>query len=126
MAQSEAATKIQTFWNSRYGEKGYTYGTEPNDFLASAVANHIPASLPASGNADALFVGDGEGRNGVWMATQGFKVTSVDLSDIGMAKAAALAKERGTSITTHVADLSTFDLGEGKWDVIVSIFCHMP
>ena len=73
-----------------------------------------------------LCLADGEGRNGVFLASLGHTVTSVDLTAAGMAKAARLAAERGVELTTIVADLGDFDLGENQWDLIVSIFAHTP
>ena len=105
-------------WESRYSDKAYVYGTSPNDFLVTA-----PEGL-AIGRA--LCLADGEGRNGVYLATLGFDVTSVDLSQAGMDKADQLAAAHDVSIKTVVADLADFNLGESHWDLIVSIFAHMP
>ena len=105
-------------WEQRYGSDDYIYGTEPNSFLRDAVADG-----PIG---DALCLADGEGRNGVHLAGLGHRVTSVDITEAGMAKAAKLAKERGVGLTTIVADLGGFDLGERSWDLIVSIFAHTP
>lgn len=106
-------------WEARYGASDdYWYGTEPNDFLAASAAD-----LPIG---DVLCLADGEGRNGVYLAGLGHRVTSVDLTASGMAKAARLAEDRGVPLTTIVADLATFDLGEQRWDTVVSIFAHTP
>jgi SAM-dependent methyltransferase len=105
-------------WEARYGADDYVYGTEPNDFLAESVAGLPPG--------DALCIADGEGRNGVYLATLGHRVTSVDLTEAGMAKAARLAADRGVELTTVVADVDEYDLGTQRWDLIVSIFAHMP
>lgn len=106
-------------WNGRYGaDEDFVYGTKPNDFLAASV------SEVASG--DALCLADGEGRNGVYLAGLGYTVTSVDLSEEGLSKAARLAVREGVALTTVVADLAEFDLGVNQWDLIVSIFAHTP
>lgn len=105
-------------WESRYSRDDYVYGTEPNDFLVEAVANRAPGRV--------LCLADGEGRNGVHLATLGHTVTSVDLTKAGMDKAAQLANAKGAELTTVVADLTDYDLGEARWDLIVSIFAHMP
>ena len=105
------------FWNERYAQPGYMYGTEPNDFLKS-VAQRQKGPVVCSG--------DGVGRNGVFLAQQGLAVTSIDLSPVGLEKAQALAQQRGVSVTTQVADLETYDLGTAKWGAIVAIFCHLP
>jgi 2-polyprenyl-3-methyl-5-hydroxy-6-metoxy-1,4-benzoquinol methylase len=105
-------------WDERYSSDHYIFGTEPNTFLASAVA-----SLPRG---RAICLGDGEGRNGVYLAEHGFTVTAMDVSSVGMEKAAALAVDRGVHITTVVADLANYDLGIGTWDLVVCIFLHLP
>jgi SAM-dependent methyltransferase len=105
-------------WNERYGSPGYAYGTEPNDFLAS-VASRIPPGR-------VLSIADGEGRNGVFLATLGHEVTSVDASSVGLAKAQRLAATRGVHITTVVADLADYAIAPDSWEGIVSIFCHLP
>jgi SAM-dependent methyltransferase len=106
-------------WNERYGEAGFAYGTEPNDFLVAERGR-----LPATG--DCLALAEGEGRNAVWLAAQGFSVLAVDQSAVGLAKAQRLADERGVTLRTDAADLAAYDLGVARWDVIVSIWAHTP
>jgi len=105
-------------WNERFAEPGFAFGTRPNEFL-EAMAGKIPKGR-------VLCLGDGEGRNGVYLAGLGHEVTAVDSSDVGLKKAAALAAEKGAEIETIHADLADFEIGEGCWDGIVSIFCHLP
>lgn len=105
-------------WDERYSEEAYAFGTEPNDFLRTSLKQ-----LP---DGTALCIGDGEGRNGVWLAEQGFAVTSVDASSVGLEKAKALAHQRGVALSTVHADLAEFEIGHEHWDVVVSIFCHLP
>jgi SAM-dependent methyltransferase len=105
-------------WDERYAEDGFAFGTEPNDFLREVVA-----MLPVGRT---LCLGDGEGRNGVFLAEYGHRVTTIDLSPVGVLKARRLAAERNVEIDARVADLATFVLGDGEWDCIVSIFCHLP
>lgn len=105
-------------WESRYSVDDYVYGTEPNDFLVTAVAGREPGR--------ALCLADGEGRNGVYLASLGYSVTSVDLTRAGMTKAARLAEAKGVELATVVADLADYDFGNDTWDLIVSIFAHTP
>jgi hypothetical protein len=107
------------FWDDRYSAAEYLYGTEPSDFLAERCS-----SLPAGG--DVLCLADGEGRNGVFLATQGMRVTGVDSSAMGLAKAERLAAERGVPYSAVVVDLALWDLGEACWDGVVSIWAHLP
>ena len=105
-------------WDERYSEPGYVYGTEPNGFLAS-VADRIPAG-------PVLCLGDGEGRNGVFLAGLGRRVVAVDQSEAGLAKAKRLAEGRGVTIETVRADLARFPIEPAAWAGIVSVFCHLP
>lgn len=105
-------------WDERYSEAEYVYGKEPNDFLADNFGR-IPKGT-------VLCLADGEGRNGVFLAQQGYAVTSVDASRAGLAKAERLAAERGVSLRTVQADLADFTIAPASVDGIVSIFCHLP
>jgi len=61
------------FWNEKYANTDYAYGTEPNEFLASAVAKLK--------RGETLSLAEGEGRNAVWLAQQGFTVSSIEQSE---------------------------------------------
>jgi cyclopropane fatty-acyl-phospholipid synthase-like methyltransferase len=74
----------------------------------------------------ALVVGDGEGRNGVWLAKQGLDVLSVDASAVGMDKARRLASSCGVTLRTETVDLTAWAWPTGEYDVVVSIFLHFP
>lgn len=106
-------------WNERYSKSGFAYGTEPNDFLIE-----VFKQIPKGGRV--LCLAEGEGRNAVFLARQGFEVTAMDMSEVGLRKAEQLAKDRGVTITTQVADLADYEFGEDKWDGIVSIWAHTP
>jgi len=114
-----AVDKLRAFWNQRYAEDEYAYGTEPNDFLIGIARRITPGGA-------GLCLADGEGRNGVWLARQGFAVTSVDIAERGLEKALGLAARHGVALRTQAADLAAHDLGIAEWDAIVSIFLHLP
>jgi len=107
------------YWDERYGTLEYAYGTEPNAFLMQCASR-------LSAGSDVLAIGDGEGRNGCFLAGLGHRVTSIDRSAEGKRKADLLAAERGVSLDFRVADLADADLGIERFDAAVSIFCHMP
>jgi SAM-dependent methyltransferase len=69
---------------------------------------------------------EGEGRNAVLLATQGYSSTAVDQSSVGLQKAEELASEHEVKISTIVANLADYDLGSEVWDGIVSIAAHVP
>jgi SAM-dependent methyltransferase len=124
------------FWNSRYAEPGYAYGTEPNAFLVSVALGILPLATLAHPCASqqkllkpggkALAVADGEGRNGVWLAQQGLDVLSVDASEVGLRKTQELAADRGVAIRTEKVDLITWQWPVQKHDVVAAIYVHFP
>jgi 2-polyprenyl-3-methyl-5-hydroxy-6-metoxy-1,4-benzoquinol methylase len=107
------------FWDQRFAEPGYKYGTEPNAFLCQQAARLAPASR-------VLVPGDGEGRNGVWLAGQGHRVTSVDYSAVGLQKAQALAAGRGVALTTELVDLADWAPTAATLDAVVLVYTHLP
>jgi SAM-dependent methyltransferase len=105
-------------WDKRYSVSEYIYGKTPNEFL-SRVFGAIPEGR-------VLSLGEGEGRNGVFLAEHGYTVTGVDSSAVGLQKAQTLAKERGVTLTTIHADLANFEIEPEAFAGIVSIFVHLP
>lgn len=108
-------------WNARYRDAGddYLFGIEPNRFLARR------AHLFEEGST-ALSIADGEGRNSVWLAEQGLKVTAVEISPVAVAKARKLAAGRGVEVNFIVGDLLAPDWPpaemENAFDWVVGIF----
>jgi cyclopropane fatty-acyl-phospholipid synthase-like methyltransferase len=102
-------------WNARFAAEGYYFGTEPNQFLRERTA-----LLPKEGRV--LAVADGEGRNGVWLAQQGLDVLSVDFSPVALAKARALARERGVKLETASVDLAKWRWPKAAFTSVVAIF----
>ena len=105
-------------WDERYAEPGYAYGTEPNDFLRE-VAGRIPPG-------PVLCLGEGEGRNAVFLAGLGFAVTALDASRVGLAKAEALARARGVRVATVHADVAELVIAPAAWSGIVALWLHLP
>ncbi len=110
---------MKSFWNERYSSEEYAYGVQPNDFLVEA-AKRLPTASRI------LSLGEGEGRNAAFLAKCGHKVTAVDQSEIGLLKTEKLAASQGCTVETVVSDLREYEIGEQKWNAIVSIFCHVP
>lgn len=114
---------VGAVWDERFARDDYVYGTTPNDFLAEQ-AHRLPAG------AFVASLGEGEGRNAVFLAEHGHRVLAIDASRVGLEKAKKLAGERGVSIETLCTDLAHLDLEAATaarpLDAIVSVFCHVP
>ncbi len=102
-------------WQTRFSAPGYAFGKEPNAFLKAQAHLLRPGQR-------ALSVADGEGRNGVWLAERGLDVLAIDFSAAGLAKARALAAERGVRLRTELADITTWQWPDQAFDVIAAIF----
>lgn len=102
-------------WNARFAAPDYVFGTAPNAFLAAQAARLRPGL-------SALCVADGEGRNGVWLAQQGLRVTSFDFSAAGIAKARRLAARAGVDVDHRQCDAARWDWTAARYDVVVAIF----
>lgn len=107
------------FWDQRYSGDELVYGEAPNDFLV-----HMAGRLARTGHA--LDIGAGEGRNALFLASRGLDVLAIDQSEVGMRKAQRLARERGLKLRTQAVDLQHFDAERDSFDVVSSIFVHLP
>lgn len=107
------------FWDHNFAVAGFKYGTAPNAFLVAQAHRLKPGS-------DVLVPGDGEGRNGVWLAQQGHRVTSMDGSSVGLQKAQALAAERNVTLETALGDLADWSPEPAAFDAVVLTFVHLP
>lgn len=105
-------------FDERYSSDDYAYGKRPNEFLVNETG-----AIPLG---PVLCLADGEGRNSVWLAAQGYDVTAVELSSEGIKKILRLAEENGVAVNATLADLADFDIGMNRWSAIISIFAHMP
>ena len=103
------------FWDQRYSAEGFHFGTEPNGFLKAQAGLFRPGQK-------VLMVADGEGRNGVFVASLGARVHSIDGSAVAVDKARAFAKSRGVALEAEFADLAEWAWPEAAYDVVVAIF----
>lgn len=104
-----------TMWDERYATSDYVFGREPSRFLVQ----HEKWLRPGD---RALAVADGEGRNGVWMAEKGLSVHAVDGAANAIAKAQALAAERGVELEFEQVDLFDWDWPQAAYDLVAGIF----
>lgn len=112
---------MQDQWNQRFAGPGHKYGTAPNAFLRAQAARLTPG-------ASVLVPGDGEGRNGVWLATQGHRVLALDYAENGLAKSRELARAQGVSerYRAEWADLADWKAPDQGFDALVLVYCHLP
>ena len=104
-------------WDERYGTSELLWGEGPNRFFVEETSDLVPGT--------ALDVACGEGRNAIWLAEHGWRVTGVDFSAVGLAKAAVLATERGTEVEWVEADLTKWD-PPAAYDLVAVLYLQLP
>ncbi|TXK73612.1 bifunctional 2-polyprenyl-6-hydroxyphenol methylase/3-demethylubiquinol 3-O-methyltransferase UbiG [Mesonia sp. HuA40] len=105
------------FWNQRYGEQAFAYGKQPNVFFKQ--------QLDILDSGSILFPAEGEGRNAVYAASQGWNVMAFDTSEKGKEKALQLAQEQKVAITYTITDVMQFH-SDTAFDVIALCYAHFP
>jgi cyclopropane fatty-acyl-phospholipid synthase-like methyltransferase len=109
-------TDATQFWNQRFDKQEFIFGKEPNEYLVEQASHFLKP------NSSVLCIADGEGRNGVWLAKQGMRVTGFDVSDIALAKANQLAADNEVNIQYSLCDTDGFDWQANAYDAVVGIF----
>jgi SAM-dependent methyltransferase len=108
---------MKDFWNERFGNVEFIYGTEPNKFFKQQLDKLKPGNI--------LLPAEGEGRNAVYAASQGWEVKAFDISIKGKKKALQLAKMKAVNIIYEVSGVQQFRSVE-KFDVIGLCYAHFP
>ncbi len=106
-------------WETKYkASQEYLFGTRPNRFLVENLAQLPPGK--------ALCLGEGEGRNAVYLAQHGLEVTAVDLAPTALAKTRRLAQQNKVRVEAIQADINHFPINPEMWQAIVCFFVHLP
>lgn len=109
---------MKDFWNKRYAESEYSYGTDPNDFLKENLIGLSAGRV--------LFPAEGEGRNAVWAASLGWDTWAFDYSTSGREKAEKLAADRGVHLRYETFGYEDLPDDWRNFDLIALIYAHMP
>jgi SAM-dependent methyltransferase len=105
-------------WNARYAQKELVWSAEPSRRFAAEVSVLAPGR--------ALDLACGEGRNAVWLAERGWRVTGVDFSHVALAKAAELAAARGVEVDWVVADVLDWTPERRGFDLVALLYLQLP
>jgi SAM-dependent methyltransferase len=108
---------MNSFWDERYSVKEFVYGKKPNEFFKQELLKINPGKL--------LLPAEGEGRNAVFAAIAGWKVTAFDLSMVGKKKAERLAKSNLVKIEYKTLSLESCIFDKESFDAIALIFAHV-
>jgi SAM-dependent methyltransferase len=105
-------------WDARYTGHELVWSAEPNRFLVAEVEGLAPGR--------ALDLACGEGRNAIWLAEQGWTVTGVDFSAVGLDKARRLAEARQVTVQWERADVTEYEPPSDGFDLVIVMYLHLP
>lgn len=105
-------------WDERYRQSEFAYGEQPNNYLREQLEKLTPGSI--------LFPAEGEGRNAIYAAKQGWEVSAFDISSEGKNKAMQLAEMNNVNIQYQVGLLETLNYHANQFDALALIYAHFP
>jgi SAM-dependent methyltransferase len=109
-------------WNERYAAAACFFGDRPSPFLVATLAAR---ALSGGGARRALCLGEGEGRDAVYLAQNGWIVTAVDGAAVGLEKLRARAADAKLAVTTSCADLGSYEPPRRAFHLVSSFYCHL-
>lgn len=107
----------QEFWNKKFSRDGYLYGTKPNQFIKNSYGNFKKSQK-------VLCLGEGEGRNAIFLAKIGYDVEAIDASDIGLNKLYEQSVLENVEVKTTCMDINMWQ-PEKKYGAILFTFMHL-
>ncbi|GAA1071480.1 class I SAM-dependent methyltransferase [Nocardiopsis composta] len=105
-------------WDERYRATGLVWGAGPNRFVVEQTEGLAPGR--------ALDLAAGEGRNAVWLAERGWRVTAVDFSPVAVERGRRIAAERGADVEWAAADVRAYTPEPGGHDLVLLAYLHLP
>ena len=105
-------------WNRRWAGERAQPATTPSEFLVAEVAELRPGT--------ALDLACGAGRNAVWLARHGWRVTAVDFSETALRMARGLAAEAGVTVEWIEADVATWMPPPLAYDLVCVFYLQLP
>jgi SAM-dependent methyltransferase len=105
-------------WNARYAQERLVWGLSPNRFVDAELADLAPGR--------ALDLACGEGRNAVWLAERGWRVTGIDFSDVAVARARRLAEARGVTVDLVEGDVLLTPFEPSAFDLVLISYLQLP
>ena len=107
-----------TAWDRRYAETELVWSVEPNRFVVAELAGLAPGR--------ALDLAAGEGRNALWLAGRGWRVTAVDFSAVAIDKGRRLGQRAGVVVDWVVGDVLAYQPGGVDFDLVIIAYLHLP
>ena len=116
--EQPSAPSRRALWDERHAAREPIESPEPDPTLVDEIGALRPGR--------ALDLGAGDGRNAIWLASQGWHVTAVDFSQVALDRGRALATARGVRVEWQLADLLEWTPGASRFDLVTLFFIHLP
>jgi len=104
-------------WDDRYAATELVWSGSANQFVTEELAGLQPGR--------ALDLAAGEGRNALWLAERGWRVTAVDFSRVGLDKGRALAEQHGLDVGWVCADVLAYDAEPDAFDLVLLAYLQL-
>lgn len=106
-------------WDARYAASDLVWGAEPNRFVEAELCG-------AAARGRALDLACGEGRNAIWLAERGWRVTAVDFSEVAIERARKLAERRGVAVEWRCEDLAAYVPPAAAFALVLIAYLQVP
>lgn len=107
-----------TAWDNRYAAAAdLVWTAQPNRFVVQETGDLAPGR--------ALDLAAGEGRNAVWLASRGWRVTAVDFSSVAVDRGRDLARRRDVSVDWQIADVTRYTATADSYDLVLIVYLHL-
>lgn len=103
-------------WDQIYLNPNSRVPVNPSALVLETTANLSPGL--------ALDAGMGNGRNALYLARKGWKVTGVDISQAAVKRAREQAASLKADLDARSADLEKMDLGRARFDLILCTYAE--
>ncbi|MGI8574462.1 MAG: class I SAM-dependent methyltransferase [Egibacteraceae bacterium] len=104
-------------WDARYAAAEMLWTAEPNRFLVEHTSELAPGR--------ALDLACGEGRNAVWLARRGWRVTAVDFARVGLEKAYRLAEESDVQVDWRLEDVLAYRPARRGFELVIALYLQL-
>ncbi len=109
---------MQALWNAKFGGEALLYGEEPNHFIKE----HLELLLPCE---RIMCLGEGEGRNAIFLADKGLEVEALDASDVALLKLRKSAKAHYVQVKVRHTLLEHWEPSP-FYGAVVCTYLHVP
>jgi len=102
-----------TDWDERYRATDRLWSAGPNMFVEDRLADREPGA--------GLDLASGEGRNAMWLAQRGWKMTAVDYSEVAIER----GRSHSADVDFVVGDVLRWEPDRSSFDLVLIAYLHL-